>query len=213
MSRRDVAGEGRRGGAQPIALIDLGGTLCDCSERLRDGLARLDGAPDPPGDGSPDVAAAHREARRRLVMAAPGFWRELPPLAVGFELLELVRELGFRVHVVTKGPHDVPAAWANKVSWCRRHLPGVPVIVTDSKTLIFGHVLIDDWPPYVHDWQRQWPEALAVVPVQPWNDDLPLGARVLRYDSASRVEVRDALRELSAGVTSPTIVPSTGSLR
>jgi 5'-nucleotidase len=142
--------------------------------------------------------AATRESRRRIVMAAPGFWRNLPPLAVGFELLELVRELGFSVHVVTKGPHDAPAAWGDKVSWCRRHLPGVPVIVTDSKTLVFGHVLIDDWPPYVHDWQQQWPAALAVVPVQPWNEGLPVSPRLLRYDRAHRAEVRDALRELSA---------------
>ena len=202
MSHREVGGAGGRGGVQPIALMDLGGTLCDCDARLRDGLARLDGAHDPAGDESPEVAAAHQESRRRLVMAAPGFWRDLPPLAVGFELLELVRELGFSVHVVTKGPHDVPAAWADKVRWCRRHLPGVPVVVTDSKTLVFGHVLIDDWPPYVADWQRQWPDALAVMPVQPWNHDLPVGARELRYDGANRVEVRGALRELSAGLTS-----------
>ncbi len=133
-------------------------------------------------------------------MAAPGFWRDLPPLAAGFELLELVREQGFSVHVVTKGPHDVPDAWADKVRWCRRHLPDVPVVVTDSKTLVFGHVLIDDWPPYVHDWQRQWPEALAVVPVHPWNHDLPVGARVLRYDGANRPQVREALRELCAQI-------------
>ena len=167
--------------------MDLGGTLCDCDARLRDGLAQLDGAHDPAGDESPEVAAAHQESRRRLVMAAPGFWRDLPPLAVGFELLELVRELGFSVHVVTKGPHDVPAAWADKVRWCRRHLPGVPVVVTDSKTLVFGHVLIDDWPPYVADWQRQWPEALAVVPgpaLEPRSTGGRTGGQVRRRQSS-----------------------------
>ena len=200
MSRPEATAGRRRSRVQPIALLDLGGTLCDCSASLRDGLALLAGPNDPTEGESAEVAAANLEARRRLVMGAPGFWRDLPPLAAGFELLELVREQGFSVHVVTKGPHDVPDAWADKVRWCRRHLPDVPVVVTDSKTLVFGHVLIDDWPPYVHDWQRQWPEALAVVPVHPWNHDLPVGARVLRYDGANRPQVREALRELRAQI-------------
>lgn len=206
MSGREVAGDRGRGHVRPIALIDLGGTLCDCNVRLRDCLARLDRAHDPIAGASRDEDAD--ESRRRRVMGAPGFWRDLPPLAVGFELLEMVRELGFRVHVVTKGPHDSPAAWADKVSWCRQHLPGVPVVVTDSKTLVFGHVLIDDWPPYVDEWQRQWPAGLAVVPIQPWNDGVPVGPRVLRYDEVHQAEVRDALRELSARITSGTGPPS-----
>ena len=44
----------------------------------------------------------------------------------------------------TKG-HDAPQVWADKVAWCRAHLPDVPVIVTDDKACVHGHVLVDDW--------------------------------------------------------------------
>ena len=40
------------------------------------------------------------------------------------------------------------------MAWCRAHLPDVPVTVTDDKARVHGHVLVDDWLPYVERWQR-----------------------------------------------------------
>ena len=70
----------------------------------------------------------------------------------------------------------------------------MPVIVTDDKTRVHGHVLVDDWIPYVDRWQRQWPTGLAIVPAQPWNERFPRGPLRLRDDGSDRGAVAAALR-------------------
>jgi 5'-nucleotidase len=178
----------------PVALIDLGDTLADCTPALRAALAGLRRAGEREGDDSLIPLPTYLEARRRAVMAAPGFWRGLARRAPGFELLGLLREEGLRVHVLTKGPYDAPQVWADKVAWCRAHLPDVPVIVTDDKTRVHGHVLVDDWPPYVERWLHQWPGGLAILPAQSWNLQAHLGPRCVRYDGDNRDAVVAALR-------------------
>ena len=180
-----------------VALVDLGDTLADCTPVLRAALARLR----QPGEHEDDETLVplppYLESRRRAVMSTPGFWRELPPRASGFELLSLLRDAGFRVHVLTKGPYDAPQVWADKVAWCRARLPDVPVIVTDDKARVHGHVLVDDWLPYVERWQRQWPAGLAIVPAQPWNVRVPLGPRCVRDERDNRDSVIRLLRDTS----------------
>ena len=177
----------------PIALIDLGDTLCDCTSALTSGMARLRASGEDMADWGLKSLPPHLEARRQKVMATPGFWRDLAPLPLGFELMRLLQAEGFGVHIVTKGPYDVPQAWADKVAWCRRHVPKVPVVVTDDKALVYGHVLVEDWLPYLARWQQRW-SGLAIVPAQPWNVHATLDARVIRYDGRNRDEVQAALR-------------------
>jgi len=179
-----------------VALVDLGDTLCDCTPAVRAGLARLRQPGEPEGDEALVPLPFHLESRRRQVMSAPGFWRELTPRAPGFELVGLLRNAGFQVYVVTKGPYDAPQAWADKVAWCRSHLPDVPVIVTDDKARVHGHVLVDDWVPYIERWQRQWPEGLAIVPAQPWNVQAALAPHRIRDDGNNRASVIAALHSL-----------------
>lgn len=182
--------------AAPVALVDLGDTLADCTPALEAALKQLH---------RPGAAELHEaaplpslDARRRAVLATPGFWRGLAPRAAGFELLGLLREAGFQVHVLTKGPRDAPQVWADKVAWCRAHLPDVPVTVTDDKARVHGDVFVDDWLPYVERWQRRWPAGLAVVPAQPWNAQLPAGLRCLRDDGRDRAGLLAALKAAAA---------------
>jgi 5'-nucleotidase len=186
--------EASAGADPPVALVDLGDTLCDCTPALRAGLARLRQPGECEGDEALVPLPPYLESRRRQVMSVSGFWRELAPRAPGFELLGLLRDAGFRVHILTKGPYDAPQVWADKVAWCRAHLPDVPVIVTDDKARVHGHVLVDDWLPYVEGWQRQWPAGLAIVPAQPWNVQAALGQRCIRDDGRDRDAVTAALR-------------------
>lgn len=179
---------------RPVALVDLGDTLCDCSGVLHQGLERLRGPSEQPEDEQLQPLPPHLEARRRLVMAAPGFWAALPPLPLGLALLELLRDEGYAVHVLTKGPKDSPAAWADKVAWCRQHLPGVPVVVTDDKSLVQGEVLVDDWLPYVQRWQQRHPRGLAIVPARPWNTGAASQPHCVRYDGLDPSALRAALR-------------------
>jgi 5'-nucleotidase len=180
-----------------VALVDLGDTLAECTPTLRAAFARLRQPGEFEGDEGLIPLPPYLESRRRAVMSSPGFWRELPPRAEGFELITLLRDAGFRVHVLTKGPYDAPQVWADKVAWCRARLPDVPVIVTDDKARVHGHLLVDDWLPYVERWQHQWPTGLAIVPTQPWNARLPLGPRCVRDDRNNRDTVVRLLRDTS----------------
>lgn len=178
-----------------IALVDLGDTLADCTPTLRAALARLR----QPGEREEDERLMplppYLEIRRRTIMSTPAFWRDLPPRAEGFELITLLRDAGFAVHVLTKGPYDAPQVWADKVAWCRAHLPDSPVTVTDDKARVHGHVLVDDWLPYVERWQHQWPHGFAIVPAQPWNAQLSLGPRCVRDDQNNRDTLIRLLRD------------------
>jgi 5'-nucleotidase len=181
----------------PVALVDLGDTLVDCTPAWRAALARIRKQGERDGDYALLPLPPYLEERRQAVMSTPGFWRELRPRAAGVELLGLLRDAGFHVHILTKGPYDAPHVWADKVAWCRAHLPYVPVIVADDKTRIHGDVLVDDWLPYVERWQRQWPTGLAIVPAQPWNIEAASRPRCIRDDGADRGAITAALRAIS----------------
>jgi 5'-nucleotidase len=180
----------------PVALIDLGDTLCECTQALQAEMARLSHPLAPANHELVDLRPSNLEERRRLVMSAPGFWRELAPRKAGFELLRLLRGQGFDIVVLTKGPIDALHVWAEKVAWCRAHLPGVQVIVTDDKARVYGHVLVDDWLPYVERWQRAWPAGLAILPAQPWNDSITHRHDRIRYDGTNGDAVVAALRRI-----------------
>lgn len=82
--------------AEPIALFDMDGTLADFDASMRLKLAELR-APgeDPQSDTTAFEDVLYVRARRRLIKAQPGFWRELAPIPLGFQLLEEARAQRF----------------------------------------------------------------------------------------------------------------------
>jgi 5'-nucleotidase len=179
-----------------IALVDLGDTLADCTAALEVALRCLSSGADETRQEVGGDSRGRFEVQRRTVMHAPGFWRNLSPRPRGRELLRLLRDCGFSAYVVTKGPYDAPHVWGEKVAWCREHLPRVPVVVTDDKSRVHGHVLVDDWLPYVRRWKHEWPEGLAVLPRQPWNTGIELGPQCILDDESNDEVVLSALRGL-----------------
>ena len=176
-----------------VALIDMDGTLCDYDGALSRDLAALRGPDDPPApEDSP-----WRRAREALIRRQPGWWRDLPRLQRGFDVYAELAALQFEVHVLTKGPVTAPSAWTEKLEWCERHLPGVPVTITMDKGLVYGKVLVDDWPPYVERWLTWRPRGLVSMPAQPWNAGFSHPSAI-RYDGDNLEAVRAALRRLCA---------------
>lgn len=151
--------------SERIAQIDMDGTLVDFDKAIDEELAKLSA----PGEVRDD-SAPWMKARRRLVKSQPGFWENLPRLEAGFAVLDLIKEIGFEVKVLTKGPEKLLDAWTEKVRWCRKHLGvGVPVTVCEGKGDTYGRVLFDDWPPYVTDWMKWSPRGLVIMMGHPWN--------------------------------------------
>lgn len=170
-------------GSGKIALIDLDGTIANYDGAMKRELALM-AAPGEPTDYEHSNNPAWIEARRRSASRVPGFWRNLEKLNDGFEILAMVKEIGFEVHILTKGPSTKSLAWAEKVEWVREHVPGVNITITEDKSLVYGRVLVDDWTPYFGAWLDTRPRGLVIVPPQPWNTDATeVSPRVVRYVS------------------------------
>jgi 5'-nucleotidase len=181
-----------------IALIDLDGTIADYDNEMRLQMAflRAPGEPEYPHRPTYDdgEVPSYITARRKVIQRQIGFWRNLKPLALGFEVIEELRKLQFQLHVLTKGPRSTSNAWSEKLDWCKEHLPDALVTVTGDKSLVYGRVLVDDFPPYIEKWLSVRPRGLVVSIAHPWNADYAKGGskenqNVLRYDGTNRAEL------------------------
>jgi 5'-nucleotidase len=178
-----------------IALFDMDGTLCDfdtvmCAkqEELRhpdEPITSLDRREEEPN---------YIRSRRKLIQAEPGFWRNLPIIELGFHILRVAQGLEFEIHVLTKNPSDTPGAATEKVEWCQHHIPGIPVTITDKKSMVYGRVLVDDWPPYFEKWLEAHPRGLVIVPAQSWNEGVG-HPNVIRYTGENLQEVASRMQE------------------
>jgi 5'-nucleotidase len=173
-----------------IALFDLDGTLADYETRMRRDLRRLQAFGERTYPLHDRSAPKYFGARLDVIKAQPGWWRRLPKLALGFDILRLAEALGFHVQILTMGPHNTASAWAEKVQWCHEHIGrSVRVTVTEDKSLVYGKVLVDDTPTYVLDWLHRHPRGCSIVPAQAANEGFA-HSRVVRYDGTNLDEVR-----------------------
>lgn len=173
-----------------VGLIDMDGTIANYDDAMRAALASIasPGEPEVP-DGNEDHPP-WVEARRTLISTQPGFWRNLARLDAGFDVLNVLRVLDFEIHVLTKGPRKKSIAWTEKQEWCLEHVPDALITITEKKSLVWGRVLVDDWPSYYQDWLRFRPRGLVIVPAQRWNVGAEAHApgNIFRYDRKDGVD-------------------------
>jgi 5'-nucleotidase len=173
-----------------VACIDLDDTLAQYSKALAVQMRFLQAPGEPDWTDRPSPEPPHMEARRKLIQRQSGFWRDLEPLQLGFDIVEELRELEFGLHVLTKGPKTTINAWSEKKEWCDRHIPDASVNITQDKSKFYGRVLVDDWPSYFMEWLEVRPRGLVVCVAHPWNAHFAEGLltthpNVLRYDGSS----------------------------
>jgi 5'(3')-deoxyribonucleotidase len=183
-----------------IALIDLDGTIADYDGEMHRRMELIRGPNEPVFEGWDNVPP-HISCRRDLIKKQPGFWRGLPRLRKGFEVVDELREFKFELHVLTKGPVKTTSAWTEKVEWCQENIPDANVTVTQDKSIVYGRILFDDFPPYFTAWLRNRPRGLVICLAHPWNAQYGVGgseenANVFRYSGLDDVhELRARLRK------------------
>ena len=181
-----------------IALIDMDGTLADYDSALiRD--MELIRSPHEPQDFIPHTEIPHLKARAKMIRSRPGWWLELEPLKAGFDIVKILREQEFKLHILTKAPNAVDAAWTEKVMWCKKHIPDADVTITQNKGLVYGKILVDDWLPYVSDWLEHRHRGLVIMPAQRWNADykeLKFAKQIVRYDGTNLDEVEARVKKV-----------------
>ncbi len=155
----------------------MDGTLVDYDGGIRDGLAELASPEDLPISDDIHHVPMYLEKRMDLIKSIPGFWKRLKPIRPGFDVYEVLNELGYTCSVLTKGPNRTRSAWTEKAEWCDHHCPGINVIIVDAKDphehkgLVYGKVLFDDFPPYVEAWLEYRPRGKAIMLEYPYNKD------------------------------------------
>lgn len=171
---------------QLIALFDLDGTLCNYDEALNRDMEKLRSPKEKPfrsymRDKEPDYI----RARMDLIRGNPEWWDNLNPLPIGFRIYHLLLDWYFRIVVLTQGPKRNAEAWKGKLLWCRHNLhPETDVVITRDKSLVYGKILVDDFPPYVTAWLRHRPRGTVIMPDQPWNKGFK-HPQVIRYRGTS----------------------------
>jgi len=153
-------------------LFDLDGTLADFDAAMKVHMLALASKGEPPwdpdreGDEPPWIAA-----RRKMIKMVPGFWLNLTQMQDGFELLGMAHRLNANLVILSRGPRQNPLAWKEKIEWCRLNIPFPhEVTLTEDKGLVYGRVLVDDWPPYILAWLAHRPRGRVIMPARRWNE-------------------------------------------
>lgn len=153
-----------------VALIDLDGTVADFEKALRDKLAELASPHDFKELGSIDEWTIGNEpypdwlgARISLIKKQDGFWENLPPIPTGMGVYNLLGRMGYQRMVLTQGPRSTETAWTEKKRWCSQYLPTAGVTITQDKSLFYGKVLFDDYPPYIRGWLKYRPRGKVLM--------------------------------------------------
>ncbi len=180
--------------SENVALFDMDGTLCDYHGQLLTDLKKL------ARRGEPEITSFrnlpdYAKERADAIRASIEWWANLPRLNLGWDILEVAQELGYRIMILTQGPRKNAAAWTGKKLWIDENLgEDIDVTITRDKGLVYGKTLIDDWPEYMDRWLRWRRNGLGVMPANAENAGYT-HPQVTRYDGTNLAEVREALEQ------------------
>ncbi len=180
-----------------VALFDMDGTLCDYDSALTINMNKLKSPNEetfvpPLSDNAPD----YLRARADLIRSRESWWENLPKLQLGWDILQVAKELEYRIMILTQGPKRNPASWSGKKKWIDKNLgEDVDITITRDKGLVYGKILVDDYPKYIERWAVWRPRGLIIMPTSSLN----IGwqhPQVIRYDGTNLTQVREAMEKV-----------------
>ena len=173
-----------------IVLFDMDGTLADYDGQLLKDLEKIRSKYEPKIlDVHCDID--YVEARRHMITSQAGWWLKLPKFQLGWDVYNQCQYLGYKIAILTKGPASKYNAWSEKLQWCHAHLGKdniSGVTITHDKGLVYGNVLVDDFPDYIEAWLKFRPRGLVVMPAHEFNKTFK-HPDVIRYDGTNMNEV------------------------
>lgn len=177
-----------------IALFDMDGTLVDLDGQLANDLRRLKGPEEPDIVGNIRDAPEHIRRRADLIKSSSDWWANLPKLQLGWDVMGVTNELGYKTVVLTQGPSRNAAAWMGKKEWIDRELGNdTNITITRDKGLVYGMVLVDDYPEYIKRWLEWRRNGLVIMPASGSNAGFT-NKQVVRYDGSNLDEARERLQ-------------------
>ena len=177
-----------------IALFDMDGTLCDYDKAMSRDLRAIQSPFEKSTIDFHKPAPKYLVKRMSLIKTQPDWWLDLEVHKLGMDIYKVVKEVGFNIHILTQGPSTKPNAWAEKVKWCYKNLgKDSKVTITQDKGLVYGKVLIDDYPDYVIKWLKWRKRGIAIMPENKYNENFRHPS-VVKYNGNNISEVENALR-------------------
>jgi len=180
---------------EDIALVDMDGTLCDFEGVLLKDMQTISSPHEPAMDSVHhfENAPDYMKRRKDIILANAQWWTALPKLKLGFDIWRLLGQLEFRRVILTQGPRRNPTAWMGKKLWIDVNLgPDTDIIITRDKGLVYGKVLVDDYPAYVERWLQWRPRGVVIMPANNENAGYH-NPNVIRYDGKNLKQVKQAL--------------------
>jgi len=177
---------------EPISLFDMDGTLCDHDKDLLSSLNHLRSPSEEEIVSLRDIPEYVRK-RADLIRSSGDWWENLPKFQLGWDILNVARKLNYRLMILTQGPSDKPDSWSGKKRWIDEHLgQDTDITITRDKGLVYGKILVDDYPKYAERWLDWRERGLVIMPANPDNKDF-VHERVIRYDGSNIEEVERAM--------------------
>ena len=179
---------------EPIALFDMDGTLCDYEKGLSEALNSIKSPNEPNFKGHiRDGAPEYLKARADLIRASSSWWETLPKFQLGWDILSVAKSLEFDIMILTQGPRRNPESWSGKKKWIDKHLgPDMDITITRDKGLVYGRVLVDDYPEYAERWLSWRDRGLVIMPANEENKKYE-NPRVIRYNGNNLDQVKRAM--------------------
>lgn len=182
---------------EPIALFDMDGTLCDYEKGLARSLKKLKSPHESPIKPPFRDVPKYLMERMNLIRQSEEWWSKLPKLKLGFDIWKLAGQCGFRRMILTQGPKYNPRSWSGKKIWIDKNLgKRVDITITRDKGLVYGKVLVDDYPEYIERWLKWRPRGFVIMPAAVGNESFR-HKQVIRYDGNVDVYAQICVRMMS----------------
>jgi len=176
-----------------IALFDMDGTLFDYNLGLKNELDKIRYPFEPEIKFNFNNNPEYIKNRIDLITNSESWWENLPKFQLGWDVLKIVKELEYKIHILTQGPRKNPLAWSGKKKCIDKHFgEDFDLTLTRNKGLVYGKVLVDDYPEYINRWLEWRKRGLVIMPANDFNKDYS-NKQVIRYDGNNINEVYEAL--------------------